>query len=214
MEAQRNAPIMGEAPTGSAEANSQVNSYHKMGWPVRLRILAVSLISLVLVSYIDWYTGYEELFFIFYFVPVAFCAWRLSQAATVMMAVLAGVGWFITDWWSGHVYSQEWLRYWNGFICFLAFALLGLIMHRWQRSLQEQRKAREELARALEEIRRSTEEIRKLQGQLQVVCAWTKRIKIDGRWISFDEFLTSKLHVSVSHGISPEAYEEIKKSLR
>ncbi len=179
-----------------------------------LKVLPISILSLAAVSYIDWVTGYEGLFFIFYFVPVGLCAWRLSQAATIIMSFLAGGSWLLTDWYSGHVYSQEWLRYWNSCICLLAFAILGLILNYLQRSLQEQLRAREELAKALEEVQRSTEEIRKLQGQLQVVCAWTKRIRIDGRWIPIDEYLMDKLHVPISHGISPEAFEEIKRTLK
>ena len=47
---------------------------------------------------------------------------------------------------------------------------------------------------ALDEIKRSTEAVRRLQGQLQVVCAWTKRINVEGRWIALDEFLTNELN--------------------
>ena len=61
----------------------------------------------------------------------------------------------------------------------------------------------------IEEIQRSTEESRKLQGQLQVVCAWTKRINIEGKWIALDEFLTDKLNAKVTYGVSPEAMEEV-----
>ncbi len=185
----------------------------KAGRRLQLLTIVASFASLALVSYIDWVTGYEGLFFIFYFVPVALCAWRLGQAATLGVAGIATVSWVLTDRLSGHIYSHTWLQYWNGVICFLALAILGLVMHRWQRSLREQRKAREELAKALEELRRSAEEVSKLQSQLQVVCAWTKRIRIDGSWIPLDQFLANKLHVPISHGISPEAFEQVRKSL-
>lgn len=214
MEPQGNSSATVIAPEAAAGADVQGHSLGEIGWPKRLGVLMLSLLSLALVSYTDWITGDEGLFFIFYFVPVAFCAWRLGQTATVLMALCAGVSWYITDLGSGHRYSQEWLRYWNAFTCFVAFAILGIVMHRWQRSLREQRRAAEGLAVALHELRKSTEEIRKLQGQLQVVCAWTKRIKIDERWIPLDEYLTDKLHVPISHGISPEAFEELKKSLK
>ncbi|HEY5909236.1 MAG TPA: hypothetical protein VJA21_01385 [Verrucomicrobiae bacterium] len=180
----------------------------------RLKIILLSLVSLGVVSSIDWMTGYDGLFFVFYFVPVALCAWRLSHTVTLLMAALAGLSWLATDWLSGHQYSQAWLRYWDGFVCFLAFAILGLLMFRWQRSLDQERRARKELAEALEAVSRSNEEVRKLQSQLQVVCAWTKRINIDGKWMPLDEFLSSKLNVQISHGISPEASAELTKSLK
>jgi hypothetical protein len=48
---------------------------------------------------------------------------------------------------------------------------------------------------------------------LQVVCAWTQRIQVEGKWVTLDEFLTSKLNVRISHGISPEALADIKRGL-
>jgi hypothetical protein len=51
--------------------------------------------------------------------------------------------------------------------------------------------------------------MRKLQNQLQVVCAWTKRVHVEGKWISLDEFLTDQLHARVSYGVSPEAMQEV-----
>jgi hypothetical protein len=94
-------------------------------------------------------------------------------------------------------------------ICFLAFAIIGLLLQRLRRGLLEQMQVRRELEQALAEIQRSTEETRRLQGQLQVVCAWTKRINVEGRWIALDEFLTSKLNTRITYGVSPEAMQEV-----
>jgi hypothetical protein len=35
----------------------------------------------------------------------------------------------------------------------------------------------------------------------------------EGNWVTLDEFLTRKLNVQVTHGISPEAFEQVKKQL-
>jgi PAS domain S-box-containing protein len=47
-------------------------------------------------------------------------------------------------------------------------------------------------------------EIKKLQQGLLKVCAWTKRIHIDGQWISVDEFLRDRLRLNLTHGMSVE----------
>ncbi len=49
--------------------------------------------------------------------------------------------------------------------------------------------------------------------KLQVVCAWTKRIRVEGKWMTFDEFLKNYLHFNLSHGISPEAMERLAKEI-
>jgi hypothetical protein len=172
----------------------------------RAKVILAILASLMLVSWIDWVTGYESLFFVFYFVPVAICAWHLGRLTTLAISLFCGISWMVVDWLSDHHYPSELVRYWNGFTCFLAFAIVGLVINSLRRSMRE-------LAQALEDVKRTSEEVRKLQSQLQVVCAWTKRIRIDGKWLSLEEFLASKLNVHVSHGISPEAFQEIKKSL-
>ena len=110
-------------------------------------------------------------------------------------------------------YPQEVIRYWNGFTCLLAFAIIGLVMHHLKQSRDKEQKSRRELEKTLAELQDSTREIRNLQSQLQVVCAWTQRLRIEGKWVTLDEFLTSKLNLRISHGISPEALVEIKREL-
>jgi hypothetical protein len=185
---------------------------HPNSWRC-LPVVLASLVSLLLVSYADYITGFEVLFFLFYFVPVSLCGWCFGWRSTLAMAVLSGVSWFLVDKLSGHIYPHEGIRYWNGIICFIAFAVVGLIVVRLRWINAEQIRVREQLVRTLEDLNRSTEEIRKLQNHLQVVCAWTKRIRINDEWVDMDKFLADNLQIPISHGISPEALEEFKKSI-
>ncbi len=41
------------------------------------------------------------------------------------------------------------------------------------------------------------------------VCAWTKRIRVDGQWLTFEEFLTRRLGATLSHGIHPDAVDQL-----
>ena len=54
-------------------------------------------------------------------------------------------------------------------------------------------------------------EIERLRSGLLKVCAWTKRIQIDGRWISVDEFLRDHLHLNLTHGMSAEGAQLFRK---
>ena len=56
-----------------------------------------------------------------------------------------------------------------------------------------------------EKLIKATEEISRLRRGLLKVCAWTKRIEIDGRWISIEEFLSKHLHLQLTHGMSDDA---------
>jgi len=175
----------------------------------QLKVILASLANLLVLSYIVYLAGYHFLFFIFFFIPVSLCGWYLGRVSVVFMAILSGVAWCVVDILSNHQYPFEVFRYANSFICFLAFAIIGLLLQRLRQSLHEQLLVRQELEKALDEIKRSTEETRRLQGQLQVVCAWTKRINLEGRWVALDEFLTNKLNTKITYGVSPEAMQDV-----
>lgn len=120
------------------------------------------------------------------------------------MAFAGGAATWIVDHISGRPYAHFLIHYGNSFTCFLISAVVGLILHRLRNTLQARQQANDELRQALADLERSTEEIRKLQNGLQVVCAWTQRIKVGDDWMTPDEFLVKRLHLKLTHGISPE----------
>ena len=186
---------------------------NQMSKRFQLKVILASLANLLVLSYIVYLAGYHSLFFVFFFIPVSLCGWYLGRLSVVCMAILSGVSWCIVDILSSHHYPSEVFRYANSLICFLAFAIIGLLLQRLRQSLSEQLRVRHELEQALDELNHSTEQARKLQGQLQVVCAWTKRIKVEGQWVALDEFLTNKLNTKVTYGVSPEAMREVLHSV-
>lgn len=42
------------------------------------------------------------------------------------------------------------------------------------------------------------------------LCAWSRKIRVEGEWMSFEEFLSGKLGVLVTHGIDPEAAQQLR----
>ncbi|HSA10536.1 MAG TPA: hypothetical protein P5205_09220 [Candidatus Paceibacterota bacterium] len=180
-----------------------------MNTRMRLKVILASLANLLVLSYIVYLTGHNFLFFVFFFVPVAICGWHLGRLAVFCMAVLSGMSWCVVDILLNHGYPSELIRCANTCICFLAFAIIGLLVQGLRQSLQEQLRVRGELEVALDEAERSSEQVRRMQSQMQVVCAWTKRINMEGRWVALDEFLTDKLNTKITYGVSPEAMEEV-----
>jgi K+-sensing histidine kinase KdpD len=177
-------------------------------------IAVVSVFSLLVMAYIDYITGYELVFSAAYLIPVALCAWYFGRLAIWLMSIASGLASWFVDMLSGHTYAHFMIQYWNSFTCFLVSLLTGLLLHRLKHILKERQQINNDLQKALEELKRSTEEIMKLQNGLQVVCAWTKRIKVEEQWMTPDEFLTTQLHLKISHGMSPEASQEFEQDLK
>jgi len=171
-----------------------------------------SVVSLAVVGYVDYLSGDELLLIVFYFIPIAICAWHKRREIVLLLALVSGVCWMLADYYSGHQYSHPIYYFWNGFICFSSFAAFGLVLQRLKTSFDEQAREKEELAKALDELKSSAGEIQKLRKELQVVCAWTNRIRVEGQWMTLSEFLTHSLHLNVSHGISPEAKKKMMET--
>jgi PAS domain S-box-containing protein len=55
-----------------------------------------------------------------------------------------------------------------------------------------------------QQLAEATAEIQRLQRGLLKVCAWTKRIELNGKWIPIDEFLSKHLHLNLTPGVSVE----------
>jgi len=162
---------------------------HQHGNKLLFKVVSASLASLSVVCYLDYITGYDLHFFVFYFLPASLRAWYLGRPTVVMMAVLSGVAWGLTDKLSGHPYASNLAWYWNTSVCFSSVLIQGLVAQWLKFNLNEQKKAREDLARALEQQKQSAAEIQKLQEQSHGVGAWAHWITVGGKWVTTEEFL-------------------------
>jgi hypothetical protein len=180
----------------------------------RLKMALASVASLIVMAYVDYITGTELIFSAAYILPVSLCAWHFGRPVVWLMSLAAGITSMLVDAYSGHTYSNSLVQYWNGFTCFLVCLVTGLLLHRLRYILSERKEMNNNLEKALEEQKRATEEIRKLQNGLQIVCAWTKQIKVGDKWMTPEEFLSTQLHLKLSHGMSPEGSRQFEEELK
>lgn len=75
------------------------------------------------------------------------------------------------------------------------------------------RELEERVRKRTEELETTLNEVKRLQSGMTTVCAWTRRIKDHGKWISFEEFMEKHLGMHITHGISEEALNELKRDL-
>ncbi len=176
--------------------------------------LTASILLLPALAALDLITGYEINFFVFYFLPISLIAWYGNRAAGVGMAVGCAVVWYWVDVRSGHTYSAPIIGVWNAALRCTSFLLIAVLLSKVRANQEQQRQLNEKLRATVAELEQSLEHVRRLQSELQVVCAWTNRIRLDGKWVRFDEFLKSNLQLRVSHGISEEALAEVRKKLQ
>lgn len=84
-------------------------------------ILVVIFLSVLALGYIDYVTGYELGFSVFYFLPIAIAAWKMGSTSSYLISILSSIVWFLSDVFSSHPYSSV-------FFCYLEHSNTALIL--------------------------------------------------------------------------------------
>jgi GAF domain-containing protein len=82
----------------------------------------------------------------------------------------------------------------------------------YQELEQRVRNRTAELQQANEELRLALDRINRLE-KLVRMCAWTKRLELDGEWLGIEAYLKRRFGLDVTHGISEEALAKQLKGL-
>lgn len=89
---------------------------------------AISTLTLIAVGTMDYWTGFELSFSIFYLIPVALAAWGIGRRSGFIMSLMSTALWLVTNILAGLQFSTSYLLYWNaltrlGFFVIVAFLL-------------------------------------------------------------------------------------------
>jgi K+-sensing histidine kinase KdpD len=115
-----------------------------------------SLAVLLLIGWLDYATGYEFGFFIFYFIPVAISAWYCGRLAGIEIAVGSAFVWYMSDKYTHHPYSHSYFIYWEMFMRLLSFLTTAMTLAR----IREMVLNEERLLKELLETRQELENVR------------------------------------------------------
>ena len=115
-----------------------VNKVSKPGW------IVVGVLLLSLVAFLDYLTGVDFSFSLFYLLPITLISWAISERFGLVFAILASCAWIAVDIWSDNPNrtSNLFAYMWNA-TARLGFFLLPVFMIRLNRALQRE----QELAR-------------------------------------------------------------------
>lgn len=81
-----------------------------------------------LLGFIDFLTGMEISFSIFYLIPISTAAWFVGKRAGIYASFISALTWFIADICTGHIYSSEWILLWNTIMRFLLFIIISITL--------------------------------------------------------------------------------------
>jgi hypothetical protein len=146
---------------------------------------------------VDWLTGYELNFFLFYFLPVSISAWFVGLEASMTLAVFSALVWFGADALSGHTYPSPVYAVWNTVIRLASFLSIGWSVFKMRQALDREHKTAEALNQALSEV--------KVLEAFLPICAQCKKIRDQqGVWQQLEAYIGQHSNTQFSHGYCPE----------
>ena len=167
----------------------------------RNRIVFVTGFSVFVLGFIDYASGYELNFFLFYFVPIAIAAWKVTPTSSYLIAVLSSIVWFLSDIYSSHPHSSILITYWNA-----AMRLLSFLAVAYSTS-----KVRFLLAKEREMLQDRLNQAKTLSGLIPI-CASCKKIRDDqGYWQQVEEYIEKHTNAEFTHGLCEECVDRLLK---
>jgi hypothetical protein len=135
-------PVLENGATGNAASLRGTHSVF---------IFIGCLLLLLLVGWLDYVTGYELGFFVFYSVPIGLAAWYLGRWPGIWLALAATIAWWLADALAGAKYSSRFSFWWNSTVHFSAFVINAITIAKIKLDLRQ----RDELAAKLEAARQT-----------------------------------------------------------
>jgi len=121
-------------------------------------VRVVSLVVLLLIGWLDYITGYEFGFFIFYFIPVAISAWYCGPKDGICIAIASAVCWYFSDLLTHHPYSNAYFIYWEMFMRLISFLTTAMTLSKIRNLVLNEERMIAELLETRSKLAKYTEE--------------------------------------------------------
>ncbi len=100
-------------------------------------VFGYALISVI--GILDFITGYELAFSLFYTLPISFLTWFISRRHGIIAAIMSALVWLWADIASGQYYSHPLVPIWNTFIRLSFFVLAMLLLSALKNSMEHEK---------------------------------------------------------------------------
>lgn len=84
-------------------------------------------LSIFVLAWLDYITGYEVAFSVFYLLPVTLTAFFFKRGYGIFIAAICSLLWGYINQTAGQKFSHEWILYWNEFTRFAYFAFTVIL---------------------------------------------------------------------------------------
>jgi signal transduction histidine kinase len=120
----------------------------------KLSLAALCLGIVIAVGFVDYLTGYETFFFVFYLIAVFISVWFVNLSFGVLISAFSVVAWVSTNYLAGIHYSSNFVPVWNAIIMFAFYlVVVGLLARLRTLHSELEERVRQRTVALTEEIR-------------------------------------------------------------
>jgi len=166
-----------------------------------------SIISVVIVGFLDWFTGYELNFFVFYFIPISICAWYLGLGGGIIMSLISAIIWFWVDILTQAPHSSQYYVVWNTLIRLVAFLSIGYSVFKVNTLIASERSL-------ITKLEQSLLEIKTMKAILPICCQCKKIRDKKGNWHQIESYVRDYTNTEFSNGYCPECGQKAMDSVK
>jgi diguanylate cyclase (GGDEF)-like protein len=94
----------------------------------RAAVIAFATATLVVIGLLDYVTGYEISFAVFYLVPAGVAAWLAGRRPGILFAVAASLCWYLAERGGGYPYSHPAIPVWNAAVRLAFFVIVAFLL--------------------------------------------------------------------------------------
>lgn len=153
--------------------------------------LTAAVLIIGFVAFLDYQSGTELSFSIFYVFPVLATSWFVGHRSALAMAILSSTLWLVVDLASQVTYSHYLIPGWNALVRLVFFVAIGVVVPHLRLELHHSHLALKHLT------------------ELLPMCAWCRNIRdVQGAWSSLEEYIETHTGSEVTHGICPKCIDK------
>jgi len=112
---------------------TQSNEQAKLKWFI------ISIILIAFSGLLDYFTGPEIAFSIFYLIPVMTSAWFTRKSFAIVISIMSAAIWMIAEITAGRFYSHVVIHLWNTITMLGFFLIVTLLLERLKTNLNDER---------------------------------------------------------------------------
>lgn len=115
----------------------------------QLLVIIPVVVLLIVLGWVDYVTGPDFGFSLFYIIPIGFVAWRFGRAEALLAAIVAGFAWILAEapW---KTETLIWSLLWNGFTRFAIYTFIATSVSALRRDKETIDSANQRLRELLE----------------------------------------------------------------